>query len=129
MPKFLIEREIPGLARYRRSSCAESRKNPARSCEVWGHKCSGSTATSPTTRFIAFTSPLMKRPSGNTHASEGSRRTESRKSGRPSIRRQRRNCDRKIDDIPTRLGAFNPSGIAVMSVRVFCRARRPAIQG
>ncbi len=45
MPKYVIEREIPGAANSPPSNCRRSRKNLAASCVTSALRFNGSTAT------------------------------------------------------------------------------------
>jgi hypothetical protein len=62
MPKYLIERELPGAGKL---SPAELKAISQKSCSVlnttWDPKSNGCKAMSPTTRFIASTSPPTPR--------------------------------------------------------------------
>ena len=70
MPKFVIEREIPGAGKMSES---ELRQVSLRSLQVlkeMGPRFSGSTVTSPKTRSTAFTSRQTRTAFGSTPAGQ-----------------------------------------------------------
>ena len=89
MPKFVIEREVPGAGKLSPQEFRRLfRRSPALYCVSWDRKFNGCTATSPTTRSTAFTSRLTRRPFVNTPAAEASPQTACRRFAPSSIRQR-----------------------------------------
>ena len=130
MPKYMIERDLPGAAKL---SAEELQSISEKSNKVISRARAGhplaARATSPTTRSTASTSPPTRTSSRSTPAAEGSRRTASprwpRSSTRPpaSSRSAQRHlvddpgaqlCDRVVQRAP---GSVELLGVPVHAVR------------
>ena len=81
MPKFVIEREVPGAGNLTDAQLREVSQKSVSVLKEMGPESSGSIAMSPATKCTASTSLRTRRPSRNTPGASGFRRIASRRCG------------------------------------------------
>ena len=87
MPKFIIERNIPGAGKLSREELAGITQASCSVLKGMGPQIQWLVRLLPTTRSTASTSPRMRRPSASTHAKASFPRTWCRLSAPSSIQR------------------------------------------
>ena len=101
MPKYVIERDLPGAGSSPPTSCRRSRRSRTRCSTRWPAARSGSRATSPTTSCSASTSPSTRRRSWSTPPAAASHATQYAACARRSTPRRPRPTRRSL---PSRSG-------------------------
>ena len=75
MPKYVIERELPGAGKLTLQELTAISQSRAEYSDSWVARSSGYRVTSPMTTSTAFTSHPMKKWCANTRGGAGFRRT------------------------------------------------------